>query len=135
VIAPTPGAGGPHELERVELSEEERQRFSALIQWSYAEDWFAAEPRLDHDTATLVLRGEIDAIALPEVKSLIDLLVDSRPSKLHVDLSDAAFVSVSAMLCMVDAARHIPEVVIDRPSTTVRRIFELVDPDCRLKLG
>lgn len=136
--AGTLATGAPeaaHHHDSVELSEEEERRFSALIQWSYADDWFAAEPSLDHDCATLVLRGEIDAIALPEVRSLLDLLVDSRPSRLRIDLADSAFVSVSAMLCMVDAARHIPEVVIERPSATLRRIFELVDPDQRLTLA
>lgn len=118
--------------DEVILTEEERHRFSALIQWSYAEDFFLAEPSLDQDSATLVLRGELDAVALAEVRSLIDLIVDARPARLTIDLADAAFVSVSAMLCMVDAARHIPEVVIDRPSPTVRRIFELVDADRRL---
>jgi anti-anti-sigma regulatory factor len=117
----------------VELSEEEQRRFSALIRWSYAGDWFVAEPQIDEDCATLILRGEVDAIALPEVRSLVDLLVDARPCRLSIDLSDAAFVSVSAMLCLVDAARHIPEVVIERPSPTVQRIFELVDPDSRLR--
>ncbi len=135
VAAPPIPRGAPHDIDRVELSEEERQRFSALIQWSYPDDWFAAEPHVDQDAATLVLRGEIDAIALPEVRSLLDLLVDSHPLKLRIDLADAAFVSVSAMLCMVDTARHIPQVVIERPSTTVRRIFELVDADRRLTLA
>jgi anti-anti-sigma regulatory factor len=131
-----PGVPDPgYDLERVELSEEERQRFSALVKWSYGDDWFAAEPLIDQDCATLVLRGEIDALALPEIRSLLELLVDARPVRLCVDLADAAFISVSAMLCMVDAARHIPEVVIARPSSTLRRIFELVDPDRRLTLG
>ena len=121
------------EPDKVELSEEERHRFSALVQWSYAEDWFVAEPALDHDRATLVLRGEIDALAISEIRGLIDLIVDAQPAKLCIDLSHAAFVSVSAMLCMVDAARHIGEVVIARPSPTVRRIFELVDADTRLR--
>jgi ABC-type transporter Mla MlaB component len=121
-------------IDDIELSEEEKRRFSALVEWSYADEWFAAEPFVDRERATLILRGEIDAVALPEVRSLIDLIVDGRPKTLHVDLADAAFVSVSAMLCMVDAARHIPDVVIDRPSATVRRIFELVDPDMRLNL-
>lgn len=121
-------------FDNVELSEEEKRRFSALVQWSYADELYAAEPILDRESATLVLRGEIDAIALPEIRSLIDLIVDGRPRSLHVDLADAAFVSVSAMLCVVDAARHIPNVVIERPSATVRRIFELMDPDKRLNL-
>ena len=125
----------PHDLDEVELSEEERHRFTALVQWSYTDEWFAAEPRMDDDCATLVLRGEIDAVALAEVRSLLDLIVDARPARLRIDLADAAFVSVSAMLCMVDAARHIPEVLIERPSPTLRRIFELVDPDRRLALG
>lgn len=125
----------PATSDGVTLSEEERRRFLALVQWSYAEDFFLAEPSLDQDSATLVLRGEVDAFALPEVRSLIDLIVDARPTRLRIDLADAAFVSVSAMLCMVDAARHIPEVVIDRPSPTVRRIFELVDADRRLVVG
>lgn len=120
---------------RVELSEEEERRFSALIRWSYEGDWFVAEPQIDDDSATLILRGEVDAIALSEVRSLIDLLVEARPCRLLIDLSDAAFVSVSAMLCMMDAARHIPEVVIERPSATVRRIFELVDADRRLRFS
>ena len=126
---------GPQDLERVALSEDERRRFSALVQWSYADEWFAAEPHIDQDCATLVLRGEIDAIALPDVRSLLELIVDVRPLQLHIDLADAAFVSVSAMLCMVDAARHISNVVIDRPSATVRRIFELVDADRRLAIA
>lgn len=122
-------------MDEVELSEDERHRFSALVEWSYAEDLFVAEPHLDQDRATLVLRGEIDAVALPEIRSLVDLIVDAHPSRLNIDLADAAFVSVSAMLCMVDAARHIPEVVVQRPSATVRRIFELVDADTRLSFG
>lgn len=124
----------PDEIDKVELTEEERRRFSALVQWSYADEYFSAEPIVDRESATLVLRGEIDAIALPEVRALIDVIVEAGPRKLQVDLADAAFVSVSAMLCMVDAARHIEEVAILRPSATVRRIFELVDPDCRLTL-
>ncbi len=133
--AAKPGtAVGGGEIDEVDLSEEEKRRFSALVQWSYADEYYAAEPILSHESATLVLRGEIDAIALPEVRSLLDIIVDGRPRRLAVDLADAAFVSVSAMLCVVDAARHIPEVVIERPSATVRRIFELVDPDRRLKL-
>lgn len=122
----------PHDLDEVELSDEEKRRFSALVQWSYADEWYAAEPHIEDESATLVLRGEIDAVALPEVRTLLDLIVDGRPGRLHIDLADAAFVSVSAMLCMVDASRHISEVVIERPSATVRRIFELVDSDRRL---
>jgi anti-anti-sigma regulatory factor len=127
-------ATAPGPVDDVELSEEEKRRFSALVQWSFGDEYYAAEPILNHESATLVLRGEIDAIALSEVRSLIDLIVDGRPKRLSVDLADAAFVSVSAMLCIVDAARHIPQVIIERPSATVRRIFELVDPDRRLKL-
>ncbi|MHB8245623.1 MAG: STAS domain-containing protein [Acidimicrobiales bacterium] len=124
----------PHDLDRVELSEEEERRFSALVQWSQADEWFAAEPYIDEDTATFTLRGEIDAVALPEVRTLLNLIVEARPAQLNIDLKNAAFVSVSAMLCMVDAARHIPLVVIEEPSATLRRIFELVDPERRLKL-
>lgn len=123
-----------HDLDAVELSEEEERRFSALVEWTRGDEWFAAEPHLDEETATIVLRGEIDAVALPQVRSILDMVVDARPARLNIDLADAAFVSVSAMLCMVDAARHIPEVSILRPSATVRRIFELVDPDRRLGL-
>lgn len=130
-----PGTDDPSIRDEVALSEEEQRRFSALVRWSYAGDWFVAEPQIDEDCATLILRGEVDAVALPEVRSLIDLLVDARPCRLCIDLADAAFVSVSAMLCMVDAARHIPDVVVDRPSPTVRRIFEMVDADCRLRFG
>jgi anti-anti-sigma regulatory factor len=120
--------------DKVDLSEEERQRFSALVQWSQSDGWFSAEPQIVGECATLVLSGEIDAIALPEIRSLIDLIVDARPAVLRIDLTDAVFVSVSAMLCMVDASRHIPDVVIERPSMTLQRIFELVDPDKQVKI-
>ncbi|MHB1987414.1 MAG: STAS domain-containing protein [Acidimicrobiales bacterium] len=131
----TASADAALDLGQVELSEEEERRFSALVQWSYSDQSYAVEPHIDRECAKLVLRGEIDAMALAEVRALLDLIVDGRPIRLHIDLADAAFVSVSAMLCMVDAARHISEVVIERPSATVRRIFELVDADRRLTLG
>lgn len=125
---------GAEAHDEVQLSEEEERRFSALVRWSYGDEWFAVEPHIDveSDRATLVLRGEVDAVALDEVRGLIDLVIDSRPAQLRVDLADAVFVSVSTMLCLLDASHHIPEVVVERPSPTVRRIFDLVDPDRRL---
>ena len=130
-VDPVPGAEAHDD---VRLSEEEERRFSALVRWSYGDDWFAVQPHLDveSDTATLVLRGEVDAVALGEVRSLIELVIDSHPTRLRVDLTDAIFVSVSTMLCLLDASNHIREVVVERPSPTVRRIFDLVDPDRRL---
>jgi anti-anti-sigma regulatory factor len=120
---------GAPELDEVELSADERHRYTMLVEWSYADEIFAAEPEVDQDRATLVLRGEVDAVALAEVRSSLELIQDARPSTLVVDLSGAAFVSVSAMLCVVDAAKHIPVVAIAHASPTARRIFELVDTD------
>lgn len=125
---------GAPEMDEVELSAEERHRYSMLVQWSYADDLFAAEPEVDQDRATLVLRGEVDAVALREVRSSLELIQDARPCTLVVDLSAAAFVSVSAMLCIVDAAKHIPVVVIAHASPTARRIFELVDTDALVSI-
>jgi anti-anti-sigma regulatory factor len=117
------------------LSKEDRERYSARIEWSPANDRSAAEPRPEQQTATLVLRGEIDAAALPEVRSLLDLLVERGLARLRIDLADALFVSVSVMQSMVDATDDIAEVVIEHPSVTLRRIFALVDTERRLSLA
>ncbi|MGH9297406.1 MAG: STAS domain-containing protein, partial [Acidimicrobiales bacterium] len=118
----------------LELTHAERKSFSALVRWSCADELFAAEGSLAKDEAFLVLRGEIDALALPRLQAVLDSVEEARPHLLLIDLSGAVFVSVSAMLRMVDSARHIPQVAIVRPSATVRRIFELADCDGRVEV-
>ncbi|HLI44124.1 MAG TPA: hypothetical protein VKU92_06605 [Acidimicrobiales bacterium] len=114
------------------LSKEDRERYSARIEWSHAHDRSATEPCREQQTATLVLRGEIDAAALPEVQSLLDLLAERGLARLRIDLADAVFVSVSVMQSMVDATDEIAEVVVEHPSATLRQILPLVDTGRRL---
>lgn len=116
------------------LSEDDHRRFTALVAWSFSDEWYGVDPLFEQDSARLVISGEADARAIPELEEALAQIVEACPKSLVVDLSEAIFVSVGVMLCVVDAARHLDRVVVYRPNNAMRRVFSLVDPEHRCEV-
>lgn len=111
------------------LTEDEHRRFTALVEWSFSDEWFGVDPLFEEDSARLVISGEADARAIPELEEALAKIVELRPQALVVDLSEAIFLSVGVMLCLVGAARRLERVILYRPNNAMRRVFGVIDPE------
>lgn len=82
------------------------------------------------DQTTLVLSGEIDLNAAPEVAVQAAEIIAERPSTVLIDLSPATFLDssgIGALVALTNAAEGLPVTIRMRPGPrNVMRVLDLV---------
>lgn len=78
----------------------------------------------------VVLSGDVDIRAAPELKECLLGLAERGHTRILVDLTDAAFIDSTALGALLDAARQLRErrgrLVVLCPNPQMRGLFELV---------
>ena len=86
------------------------------------------EAAVSAGTATIVIRGELDAATAPLLaRRLIQILADG-PQRLVFDMAGVGFIDCAAARLIVGTGRYLPagrRPVIRHPSPAVRRMLEL----------
>jgi anti-anti-sigma factor len=86
------------------------------------------EVEVSQDTATVVITGELDLTTRPALIEQLSAVLCTRPRRLVVDMAGTAFIDCGSARLIVSASRFLPRgscLVIRRPSSAVRRVFEL----------
>lgn len=86
------------------------------------------EVTLEAGTATVVISGELDALAVPLLSSQLARILDARPGRLVINLAGVGFIDCAAARLITGTGRYLPRgelVVIRSPSPPVRRLLEL----------
>lgn len=90
-------------------------------------------PQRTAEGATVVLTGELDHEAAPELRRQLDALIAEGPRELLLDLTTATFIDSTMLGVFVYAARRLQELgaslVVLCPDPGMRRIFQLVGLD------
>lgn len=80
-------------------------------------------------TATVSIRGELDAYTAPELEALCSSIVDEGADALVLDLSRTTFLDSSGLRAIVSLHQRIEdargELTLDRPSHNVIRLLEI----------
>ena len=64
--------------------------------------------RVDHgSTVTLKIRGELDALSAPELRPILDQVVEDQPRHVVVDLSDLRLVDSSGVGALVSLYKRV----------------------------
>ncbi|HET9092673.1 MAG TPA: STAS domain-containing protein [Acidimicrobiales bacterium] len=87
--------------------------------------------RVDYDDLHLVmLRGELDLLSAPQLRSCLE---DAMNSTVVVDLSGLSFIDAAGLSVLVTARRRAEtdgnHVKVTNPAGLVRRVFELAGLD------
>jgi anti-anti-sigma factor len=88
-------------------------------------------------TATVVISGELDALALPLLSSRFAQIMDARPGRLVINLAAVEFMDCAAARLIISTGGYLPRgerVVIRSPSPPVRRLLELTGLAARCEM-
>jgi anti-anti-sigma factor len=97
------------------------------------------ESQRSHGTATVVISGELDLVAMPALRAHLAAILRVPPRRLIVDLSGTRFIDCGSARLIARAGRSLPPgqlPVIRRPSPFVRRVFQLTGLDalCEIEI-
>ena len=85
-------------------------------------------PRKDHPNV-LPLEGEIDLHVSPTVTAALNDVIDKKPERLVVDLSDVSYIDSAGLAALIQAMQKVEgyggEFVLAGLQETVRSIFEI----------
>ena len=94
---------------------------------------FSCRTTLDHGQAVVSVHGELDMSTAPELSRSLAELLDHRPQEVTVDLAGLEFIDSTGLTLLVRASDHLRQhegsLVLTSPTTSVRRILELVGLD------
>lgn len=96
------------------------------------------EATFSQGTATLVIIGELDLNTMPLLSERLSLILRRKPRRLVVDMARTGFMDCASARLIAGAVRSLPDtgqLVIRRPSSAVRRVFQLttLDADCEIQ--
>lgn len=84
------------------------------------------EPSTDDDaTLTLKVVGEIDIASVPALQPTVQRLIEQRPVRVVVDLTDVVFMDSSGIALLLTLAAQVDSLELANPSSIVRRVIEL----------
>jgi anti-anti-sigma factor len=99
---------------------------------------FSAERTSDHHGVSLALYGELDLGSVAELDRQLDEIERTGPLRLVIDLSGLRFMDSTGLASIVQAQRRAQasgrELVLRRPTSQVRRLFELTGITGRLTI-
>jgi anti-sigma B factor antagonist len=78
--------------------------------------------------ALITVRGEIDMATAPQLRDLLDQLIDSGSGRIVLDCRDLAFLDSSGVGVLVAARNRLGdegEIVLDSPQAHVRKVLEI----------
>ena len=84
--------------------------------------------RFSGAAATVVVSGELDVCTEHVLRQALSEVLEQRPERLVLDLTDVTFIDCAAARVLAAAGRALPgarKAVIRRPSRAVRRMLEL----------
>jgi anti-anti-sigma factor len=94
---------------------------------------FAVSAVRGADGRRLVVRGELDLATAPRLRVAISSEEKARPDVLKLDLRELAFMDVSGMRILLDAARRARrdgrQLIVLNPQPAIRRLFALTAVD------
>lgn len=65
-------------------------------------------PKLDqHAPNVLPLKGELDLHLLPEITASLDAIIDKRPRRFVVDLSDVSYIDSAGLAALITAMQRV----------------------------
>jgi anti-anti-sigma factor len=93
---------------------------------------------VSQEETTVVITGELDVITGPVLAEYLSAVLRTRPRRLVLDMSRAAFMDCGCARLIASAGRFLPDgghLIIRHPSPSVRRVLELTgfDADCRIE--
>lgn len=81
------------------------------------------------DEATVSVAGELDAYTAPQLRKMLDEILDGSVSRVVVDLKSTTFIDSTGLGVLVGAARkarsHDGELVLDSPARSVHRVLQI----------
>jgi anti-anti-sigma factor len=94
--------------------------------------------KFSRGTATLVIIGELDLNTMPLLSERLSLILRRKPRRLVVDMARTGFIDCASARLIAGAVRSLPDtgqLVIRRPSSAVRRVFQLttLDAGCEIQ--
>jgi anti-anti-sigma factor len=89
---------------------------------------FGIEVRLDRGTASVVLSGELDFLAVPVLSERLMPILAAKPRHLVFDMALVTFADCASARLITHAGRYLTagrEPLVKDPAPVVRRIFEV----------
>ena len=81
------------------------------------------------DETTLSVSGELDAYTAPQLRKMLDEVLDGSVSRVVVDLKSTSFIDSTGLGVLVGAARKARsqegELVLDSPVKSVHRVLQI----------
>ena len=81
------------------------------------------------DETRVDVSGELDAYTAPQLRKVLDELLDGSVSRLIVNLSGTSFIDSTGLGVLVGAARKARsqdgELVLDQPTNSVHRVLQI----------
>jgi anti-sigma B factor antagonist len=91
------------------------------------------------DETTVVLGGDLDVYSVPAMRRALDDECDRRPRRMILDVGAVEFLDSTAVQAFVATHRHLEAhgctLVLESPSASVQRLFEIVGLDSLLMAG
>src|SRR5215470_9715372 len=82
-----------------------------------------------HAPNVLPLKGELDLHVIPEITASLDAIIDKRPERLVVDLSDVSYIDSAGLAALIQAMQKVQgyggKFRLAGLQETVRSIFEI----------
>jgi len=87
-------------------------------------------PRPDQQVPdVLPLKGELDLHVIPEITASLDAIIDKRPERLVVDLSDVSYIDSAGLAALIQAMQKVQayggQFSLAGLETTLRSIFNM----------
>lgn len=81
------------------------------------------------DEATVAVSGELDAYTAPQLRKLLDEILDGSMASVVVDLRSTSFIDSTGLGVLVGAARKARsqdgELIVDSPAHSVHRVLQI----------
>jgi anti-sigma B factor antagonist len=79
----------------------------------------------DAANVTLRVAGEVDIASVPALQPTVQRLIEQRPDRVVIDLTDVVFMDSSGIALLLALAAQVDSVELANPSSIVRRVIEL----------
>jgi anti-sigma B factor antagonist len=94
------------------------------------------EVEMSEGTVTVVISGDLDLTTRPVLTEHLSLILPTRPRRLVLDMSGAAFMDCGSARLIASTGRFLRDgrLIIRRPSPAVRRVLQLtgLDAECEI---
>lgn len=85
----------------------------------------SVDVREENSTPVIRLSGELDMTCVEQIRPAIQAALASETERVIFDVTSLTFIDSSGITLLVTATRHVSNVEIRNPRSSVRRIIEL----------